>query len=132
MLRARQPCRAFLLSGSKPIHDPFSRTAARTHPALAAGAHAVQHYTEEVSPLYSKVRCQTLVLWGEDGQWIPAERGRLLQRTIRGAQLQVIPNAGHLVQEDAPEAIVAALLRLLSGKRGWPVVSTQDGSLTLP
>ncbi len=60
-----------------------------------------QRYTEEVSPLYSKVRCQTLVIWGEDDQWIPAERGRQLQRTIPGAQLQVIANAGHLVQEDA-------------------------------
>ncbi|WP_322048162.1 alpha/beta hydrolase [Paraburkholderia sp. J67] len=76
-----------------------------------------QRYTEEVSALYSKVRCQTLVLWGEDDQWIPAERGRQLQLAIPGAQLQVIANAGHLVQEDAPEAIVAALLRFLSEKR---------------
>jgi pimeloyl-ACP methyl ester carboxylesterase len=32
---------------------------------------------------------------------------------IPGAQFYPVPNAGHLVQEDAPEAIVAALLRFL-------------------
>jgi pimeloyl-ACP methyl ester carboxylesterase len=46
------------------------------------------------------------------------ERGRQLQRTIPGSQLKEIPNAGHLVQEDAPEAIVAALFGLLFEYRG--------------
>jgi pimeloyl-ACP methyl ester carboxylesterase len=32
---------------------------------------------------------------------------------IPGSQFHPIANAGHLVQEDAPEAIVAALLRFL-------------------
>ncbi|MEM5314799.1 alpha/beta hydrolase [Paraburkholderia sp. JHI869] len=77
-----------------------------------------QRYTEEVTPLYAQVRCHTLVLWGEDDLWIPVERGRQLQRTIPGSQLQVIPNAGHLVQEDAPEAIVAALFGFLFEYRG--------------
>jgi pimeloyl-ACP methyl ester carboxylesterase len=75
-----------------------------------------QRYTEEVAALYAEVRCRTLVLWGEDDQWIPVERARQLQQTLPGAQLQVIANAGHLVQEDAPEAIVAALLGFLPGK----------------
>jgi pimeloyl-ACP methyl ester carboxylesterase len=46
-------------------------------------------------------------------QWIPIERGRALPQIIAGAQFHPIPNAGHLVQEDAPEAIVAALLKFL-------------------
>lgn len=75
-----------------------------------------QRYTDEVAPLYPKVRCPTLVLWGEEDRWIPVERGRQLQQAIPGAQLQVIAGAGHLVQEDAPEAIVAALLGFLSGE----------------
>jgi pimeloyl-ACP methyl ester carboxylesterase len=32
---------------------------------------------------------------------------------IPGAQFHAVPNAGHLVQEDAPEAVVAALMRFL-------------------
>lgn len=76
-----------------------------------------QRYTDEVAPLYSRVRCPTLVLWGEDDQWIPAARGLELQQAIPGATLQVVPRAGHLVQEDAPEAVVAALLGFLSNER---------------
>lgn len=75
-----------------------------------------QRYTDEVVPLYAKVRCPTLVLWGEDDQWIPVECGRQLQQAIPGAALRVIAEAGHLVQEDAPEAIVAALLGFLSSE----------------
>ena len=35
-----------------------------------------ERYTHEVEPLYSTVRCPTQILWGEDDQWIPIERGR--------------------------------------------------------
>jgi pimeloyl-ACP methyl ester carboxylesterase len=50
---------------------------------------------------------------GEADQWIPIERGRALHKMIPGALFHPVPNAGHLVQEDAPEAIVAAVLRFL-------------------
>lgn len=50
---------------------------------------------------------------GEDDQWIPIERGRALHKMIPGALFHPVPNAGHLVQEDAPEAIVAAVMRFL-------------------
>jgi pimeloyl-ACP methyl ester carboxylesterase len=59
-----------------------------------------------------------LILWGEEDQWIPIERGRRLQQAIPGAVLRSIPNAGHLVQEDAPEAIVAMLLGFLPTASG--------------
>ena len=72
-----------------------------------------QRYTDEVQPRYGEVRCPTLILWGEEDQWIPIERGRQLQRAIPAAQFRAIAHAGHLVQEDAPEAIVAALLGFL-------------------
>jgi len=55
-----------------------------------------------------------LILWGEQDRWIPIERGRQLQRAIPGARFRAIPEAGHLVQEDAPEAVVAALLGFLA------------------
>ncbi|WP_434624953.1 alpha/beta hydrolase [Pseudomonas sp. Z1-29] len=72
-----------------------------------------ERYTDEVQDLYPKVRCPTQILWGEDDQWIPIERGRALHKMIPGALFHPVPNAGHLVQEDAPEAIVAAVMRFL-------------------
>ena len=72
-----------------------------------------QRYTDEVAPRYGELRCRTQILWGEEDRWIPLERGRQLQQMIPGAQLRPVPEAGHLVQEDAPEAIVRALREFL-------------------
>jgi pimeloyl-ACP methyl ester carboxylesterase len=72
-----------------------------------------QRYTDDVEPSYGAVRCPTRILWGEDDAWLPIEQGRRLQARIPGAELRPVANAGHLVQEDAPEAIVAALMEIL-------------------
>jgi pimeloyl-ACP methyl ester carboxylesterase len=76
-------------------------------------AQTQQKYTDEVEGRYGELRCATLILWGEEDQWIPIERGRRLRRLIPAARWRSVPAAGHLVQEDAPEAIVAALLGFL-------------------
>lgn len=69
-----------------------------------------QKYTDEVENLYGPLEAETTVLWGEKDVWIPIERGELLAQKLTGGQLFRVPNAGHLVQEDAPEAIVATML----------------------
>ncbi|WP_020138570.1 alpha/beta fold hydrolase [Streptomyces sp. 351MFTsu5.1] len=73
-------------------------------------AQADQRHTDEVQDRYGEITVPTLVCWGEDDTWIPAERGRDLVSRIPGAHLEPIPGAGHLVQEDAPAALLAALL----------------------
>jgi pimeloyl-ACP methyl ester carboxylesterase len=71
-------------------------------------------YTDEVEPHYASVRCPTTILWGEEDQWIPIEAGHRLKERIPSARFQAVPNAGHLMHEDAPEAIVGAVLSCLS------------------
>jgi len=73
-----------------------------------------RRYTDEVEPHYREVRCATQILWGAEDRWIPIERGEQLQRIIPRARLRAVAHAGHLVQEDAPEAIVAALAGFLA------------------
>jgi len=73
-----------------------------------------RRYTDEVEPQYREVRCPTQILWGAEDRWIPIERGEQLQRIIPRARLRAVAHAGHLVQEDAPEAIVAALAGFLA------------------
>jgi pimeloyl-ACP methyl ester carboxylesterase len=73
-----------------------------------------QRYTDEIESRYGEMRCPVRIIWGEQDSWIPVERGRELARRIAGSSLRVVPEAGHLVQEDAPEAVVAALLGDLS------------------
>jgi len=73
-----------------------------------------QRYTDEIESRYGEIRCPVMILWGEEDRWIPIERGRELASRIPNATLRRVPGAGHLVQEDAPEAIVAALLDFLT------------------
>jgi pimeloyl-ACP methyl ester carboxylesterase len=70
-------------------------------------------YTEEVEPLYPNIRCPTLILWGEADQWLPIECGYRLRDRISSARFQAVAGSGHLMQEDAPEAIVGAVSRFL-------------------
>jgi pimeloyl-ACP methyl ester carboxylesterase len=67
-------------------------------------------FTDEVQDRYGAIRCPVMLLWGIRDEWIPVERGRELAAII-GTTLVEFPQAGHLMQEDAPEAIVAAALR---------------------
>lgn len=72
-----------------------------------------QRYTDEFEPRLSGMQTPTLILWGEEDRWIPIAQGRKLQARIRGARFEAVPGAGHLLQEDAPEAILAALADFL-------------------
>lgn len=67
-------------------------------------------YSEEVEWRYGEIRCPVTILWGAEDEFIPLKDGEELARRIPGATFTVIPDAKHLVQEDAPEAIVAAVL----------------------
>jgi pimeloyl-ACP methyl ester carboxylesterase len=67
-------------------------------------------YTDEVEPRYGEIRCPVSLLWGAEDEWIPLARGRQLAAMIPGCEFREIAGAGHLVQEDAPETLVAAAL----------------------
>ena len=72
-----------------------------------------QRYTDEAQPLYASLRCPVQLLWGEEDGWIPIERGRSLAAMLPDCRFVSVPQCGHLMQEDAPEAIVQALAEFL-------------------
>lgn len=76
-------------------------------------AQADQRHTDEVQPQYSELRLPVLVCWGADDTWIPVDRAHTLAAAIPGARLELIEDAGHLVQEDAPAQLTATLMSLL-------------------
>jgi pimeloyl-ACP methyl ester carboxylesterase len=59
-----------------------------------------------------RVRAKTVLIWGEDDRVIPPAYGKAFCRGIAGAELTLIPEAGHMVVVEKPEAVVAALVRL--------------------
>ncbi len=70
-----------------------------------------QAYTDQIEPRYGDFTCPVRLLWGEKDEWIPIAQGRKLAGILTGGDLITVPNAGHLVQDDAPEAIIAAMLQ---------------------
>jgi len=73
-----------------------------------------QKYTDEVQGLYATLDCPVTVLWGKKDDWIPYEQGEALATLISHQACVPVPNAGHLVQEDSPEAIIAAILNRIT------------------
>ncbi|WP_121745308.1 alpha/beta hydrolase [Streptomyces sp. E2N166] len=76
-------------------------------------AQADQRYTDEIQDRYPGIDVPTLICWGEDDAWIPVAKGRELAAAVPGARWEPIAHAGHLVQEDAPAELTAALLAFL-------------------
>ena len=68
-----------------------------------------QVYTDEIESLYHQMD-NIKLLWGEKDEWIPLSQGKRFAQMVTDNQLIVVPNSGHLMQEDAPEAIIATLL----------------------
>lgn len=54
------------------------------------------------------VRVPTLVITGDDDRIVPTEQSLRLARELPGAELAVIPNCGHVPQEECPEAFLKA------------------------
>jgi pimeloyl-ACP methyl ester carboxylesterase len=64
-------------------------------------------YTDEIEPLLGDIRCPVSLLWGEDDAWIPLADGRSVAERIGPSRFSTVADCGHLMQEDAPEAIAA-------------------------
>jgi len=50
-----------------------------------------------------KLTCPTLILWGEDDPYFPAEVAERLNDAILTSSLALLPGCSHLLPEDAPE-----------------------------
>lgn len=113
--------RAYLQTAA---HNPLSEEALAIYSAPWLGpdgqaafyrqiAQMDQRYTDEVEARYDRLDCPVTVLWGQQDDWIPYEKGEALAAMISDRPLIPVPGAGHLVQEDRPEVLVAALLKSL-------------------
>jgi pimeloyl-ACP methyl ester carboxylesterase len=67
-------------------------------------------------PLLKEIRVPTLVIGGRDDRLVPPDSARRLAREVPGAQLTLIPDAGHLTPLEQPVAtsrVIAEFLEAL-------------------
>lgn len=76
-------------------------------------AQADQRYTDEIQSRYGELELPVLICWGASDTWIPVAKAHELAALVPGARLHLIDGAGHLVQEDAPAELTAALTAFL-------------------
>lgn len=63
--------------------------------------------------LYARRDFPVHIIWGEHDSFIPIERGKRLAERLDADSFTALAHAAHLVQEDAPEALLGALLTSL-------------------
>lgn len=73
-----------------------------------------QAYTDEIEEQYERMDCPVTVLWGEEDGWLPVHQGISLADTLSDKSCIRVPDCGHLMQEDRPEAVVAAVLKTIA------------------
>ena len=60
-----------------------------------------------------RIKAKTQLIWGESDKLVAPEYAKEFQKGIAGAQLTMIPQAGHLVPFEKPAEVVAAISRLM-------------------
>ena len=61
----------------------------------------------------ARIRIPTMVLWGKGDRILPPEEGLRLSAEIPGARLVVLPDTGHVPQEETPEEFSRAVSQFL-------------------
>jgi len=84
--------------------------AGQTPNAVAALEHMMRTAGEEsYEGLSSKITTPTLLVWSRNNANNPLTDGRRLQQEIHRAQLAIIEQSGHYIQEEQPQALAAAI-----------------------
>ncbi|HET7559913.1 MAG TPA: alpha/beta hydrolase, partial [Limnochordia bacterium] len=66
------------------------------------------------TPLLPQIGVPCAVIAGAEDQIVPAAEAEAMAAALPEAELSLIPGAGHMSMEERPEAVNAALLRLLA------------------
>ncbi len=89
----------------KPASDPEGRRCIR------ASLHSFDE--QPILPRLREVQCPVLILHGSEDKWHKAQEVDLFHAAIRGAGFSVIRNVGHLLHEEKPDRLIAAILEFI-------------------
>jgi 3-oxoadipate enol-lactonase len=107
-----------LISDYTREHEPQLETRIRqminaaTQSGIAAASRGMARRAD-ASDLLAGIRCPTLVITGQQDALIPLSETQSYSERISGAQLAVIPNAGHLSNLEQPDVFLASISNFL-------------------
>ena len=98
--------------GSNPaVVEAVTRMILANEPEGVADALLAMADRRDSTDLLASISCPTLVVAGEEDSFIPVSDAQAMASKIPGARLEVIPQAGHLVNLEQP-AVFQKILRL--------------------
>jgi pimeloyl-ACP methyl ester carboxylesterase len=59
-----------------------------------------------------RIKAKTLIIWGDSDKLIPPTYAHAFKKGIKGAELVSIPEAGHMIHLERPDAVAEAIARL--------------------
>ena len=88
----------------------------------AAGKHAIIYSARQIMPddidtiaeSYSSITLPTLILWCDHDRIVPLEIGLKLRRALPNSTLRLVPDCGHMPQEEQPETTFELLQSFLN------------------
>jgi pimeloyl-ACP methyl ester carboxylesterase len=84
-------------------------------PAFAGTARdIVPGNIDELTQSYSDIMCPVLVIWGDNDPILPLESGVRLAAEIPLANLEILPDCGHIPQEEYPKETAKLILDFLA------------------
>jgi pimeloyl-ACP methyl ester carboxylesterase len=67
----------------------------------------------DLEPRLAELEIPSLVLWGEDDAYLPAELAERLGDALPWASIALLPGCGHFLLEDAPETVAPLIVQWL-------------------
>jgi len=104
--------------GDSRFREAFARRHGTKAEALArswfAGWTTREAWAWDMRPELGAISCPTLVLQGFDDEHATAQHARDIADAIRGAELVLLPDAGHMLPQEATDAFLAHALAFLA------------------
>jgi pimeloyl-ACP methyl ester carboxylesterase len=69
---------------------------------------------DRLTARYSGIGSPTLILWGQQDAIVPLDIGRRLHGAVPNSQLVILPDTGHIPQEERPQATLAEIKAFIS------------------
>ncbi len=72
---------------------------------------------QDLSAFLGGVKVPTFIIWGDRDDKTPLQDAYILKEGIQGSSLEIIPNAGHRIHQEAPEQFVRYIVNFCYSKK---------------
>lgn len=104
------------ISGLKPVARKLLYKAAREHDYEKLNNKIMQEsfkkvVNEDLKPLLSKIKTNTLLLWGMEDKMTPLRDGELMNQKIRNSKMRIFEGVGHRLPYERPGEVAEEIVK---------------------